>query len=298
MMQRLLIPLRGILAHPLGRIYPIACLWRFFAWQVRSRLHESLDVPFVNQSRLRVSRGMTGLTGNVYTGLHEFESMGFLLHGLRGNDLFADVGANAGSYSVLAAKAIGCHVVAVEPVDIALRALRANVVLNEIHDQVEIHECVVADQAGSVRFTTGLGAGNHVATENESAVASSDFPVRTLDSILAGRTPILIKLDVEGYELKVLQGAGHTLSSSVLQALIVEINGSDKRYQLQATELVDLLKRYGFSGHHYNPIRRLLHAVDPLSVDGNVIFLRNPNRMHQRLRSAPMFVLPSWRLAI
>lgn len=297
-MQRLLIPLRGILAHPLGRIHPIACLWRFLSWQVRSRLHASLDVPFVNQARLRVSRGMTGLTGNIYTGLHEFESMGFLLHGLRANDLVADVGANAGSYTVLAAKAIGCPVVAVEPVDDALRALRANVALNEIHDVVEIHECVVADQAGSVRFTTGLGAGNHVAAEGESAVASAAFPVRTLDSILAGRTPVLIKLDVEGYELKVLQGAGHTLSSSVLQALIVEINGSDKRYQLQATELIELLSRYGFSGHRYDPMQRLLEPVDPLSVDGNVIFLRNPDRMRQRLRSAPQFHLPGWRLAI
>jgi len=297
-MERLLIPLRGMLAHPLGRSHPFRCLWRFLSWQVRSRLHASIDVPFVNQSRLRVSRGMTGLTGNIYTGLHEFESMGFLLHCLRSNDLFADVGANAGSYTVLAAKVIGCPVVAVEPVDTALRALRGNIALNDIGDQVEIHEVVAADHSGSIRFTTGLDVENHVALESDHTGSTRSLPVRTLDEILAGRTPALIKLDVEGYELKVLQGAGHTLSGARLQSLIVEINGSDTRYQLQASELVDLLASYGFSGHRYDPLQRVLHSVNALAADGNVIFLRNPERMRERLRSAPMFHLSDWRLAI
>jgi len=40
--------------------------------------------------------GETGVTGNIYTGLHEFSSMGYLLHVLREGDLFVDVGANVG----------------------------------------------------------------------------------------------------------------------------------------------------------------------------------------------------------
>jgi hypothetical protein len=55
--------------------------------------------------------GMTGATGNLYVGLHEFEEMAFLLHFLRPGDLFADVGANVGSYTILAAVAVerGTH---------------------------------------------------------------------------------------------------------------------------------------------------------------------------------------------
>ena len=45
--------------------------------------------------------GMTGATGNVYCGLHEFEDMALVLHALRPRDLFVDVGANVGSYTVL-----------------------------------------------------------------------------------------------------------------------------------------------------------------------------------------------------
>jgi hypothetical protein len=43
---------------------------------------------------------MTGATGNVYYGLHEFQDMAFVTHYLREGYLFADIGANIGSYSV------------------------------------------------------------------------------------------------------------------------------------------------------------------------------------------------------
>jgi len=48
----------------------------------------------VNGSKFLVKTGETGLTGNIYTGLHEFPDMGFLLHFLRAEDLFVDIGAN------------------------------------------------------------------------------------------------------------------------------------------------------------------------------------------------------------
>jgi hypothetical protein len=60
-------------------------------------------VPFVGDTRLLVARGMRGATGNVYVGLHEFEEMAFALHALRPSSRFIDVGANVGSYTVLAA---------------------------------------------------------------------------------------------------------------------------------------------------------------------------------------------------
>jgi thymidylate synthase len=59
---------------------------------------------------------MTGATGNIYAGLHEFEDMAFLLHLLRSEDMFADVGSNIGSYTILASGVVGAKSVAFEPV--------------------------------------------------------------------------------------------------------------------------------------------------------------------------------------
>lgn len=46
--------------------------------------------------------------------------------------------------------------------------------------------------------------------------------MKTLDSVLDGRNPKLIKIDVEGYELEVFKGATRTLADPTLQAIITE----------------------------------------------------------------------------
>ena len=61
-----------------------------------------MAIPFTDRARLLVSRGMYGATQNVYCGLNDFEDMSFVLHYLRQDDIFLDVGANIGAYTVLA----------------------------------------------------------------------------------------------------------------------------------------------------------------------------------------------------
>jgi hypothetical protein len=68
-----------IVTHPLNSSRKLKSVWRFLPWQVGSRiLPGPVAVDFVNGSRLLVKPGMTGATGSVYTGLHEFEDMAFV----------------------------------------------------------------------------------------------------------------------------------------------------------------------------------------------------------------------------
>ncbi len=115
---------RFFLSHPLGR-KSLAKSWlRFAKFQLQSRLWGGTVVcNFVNDSTLTVERGMTGATGNVYVGLHEFNDMALICHLLRHNDLFLNVGANVGSYTILAAKVGQASVIAFEPVRIYGRAI-------------------------------------------------------------------------------------------------------------------------------------------------------------------------------
>src|SRR5262249_25516803 len=88
---------RFIIDHPLSRGRKLANLSRFACWQIGARLARGpIATQFVNSAQLPASPGMTGATGNVYVGLHEFADMSFILHFLRPNDLFVDVGANVG----------------------------------------------------------------------------------------------------------------------------------------------------------------------------------------------------------
>ena len=102
-MKKLLQIINFINCHPLSRRHKIKAYLRFLYWQISQFIypHET-TYPFVGDTKLLVKKGLAGATGNIYTGLHEFYDMGFLLHFLRKDDLFFDVGANVGSYTVLA----------------------------------------------------------------------------------------------------------------------------------------------------------------------------------------------------
>ena len=66
--------------HPVTRDDQLAAWTRFVSWQVRSRLQQEIVVSWIEGQRLVVRRGMTGATGNIYAGLHEFVDMMLLLH--------------------------------------------------------------------------------------------------------------------------------------------------------------------------------------------------------------------------
>ena len=106
---------RFLCNHPLTRDHRAAGFARLFRWQVESRLRREVIVPWVGGVRLAARRGMTGATGNIYAGLHEFADMAFTLHFLRPDDLFLDVGANIGSYTLLASGVCKARTIAFEP---------------------------------------------------------------------------------------------------------------------------------------------------------------------------------------
>jgi len=199
-----------ILRHPLNRGHRSGALVRWVRWQLGSRLLPGpVLVPFVDGVRLLVQPGMTGATGNVYCGLHEFEDMALVLHSLRSDDLFVDIGANVGSYTMLGAAA-GARVLAIEPIPNTFGWLARNIAVNGLGERLRALNLGLGRAEGRLRFTGGLDAMNHVLAEGESAENLVEVPMRTLDSVLDGESPALIKMDVEGFETEVLAGGGRS----------------------------------------------------------------------------------------
>lgn len=232
--------------------------------------------PWIAGSKLVARNGMTGATGNIYCGLHEFVDMGFLLHLLRPGDLFVDVGANVGSYTVLASAVCAARTIAIEPDPGTVRSLRRNLAENDIARRVSVVEAVAGAASGVVRFTVGLDTTNRVAGDNE---ASRQAPVRTLDEILRDEDPALIKMDVEGYEPQVLSGACATLKKASLLAVISETADP---------EMCAMMAEAGFVRAGYDPFERTIvfdaQSTDPLASN-NTLFVR-PDRVQARLKNA------------
>jgi FkbM family methyltransferase len=288
--QDVLNTLSFIARHPLNRDRRAAALLTFLRWQVGSRLLPGpVAVPFVDDTHLLVQPGMRGATGNIYCGLHEFEDMGLVLHALRPGDVFVDVGANVGSYTVLAAGACGANVVAAEPGPSAFHHLIENIRLNALHDRVRPENVAVGAKGGTVRFSAELDTVNHVLTESEVAERSHiDVPIRTLDTLVADRSATLIKIDTEGYETAVVAGAERVLASATTIAVLMELNGSGDRYGFDEAALHQQMLAYGYAPYRYDPLTRMLTALASKNhLSGNTLYVRRPDLLTERVRSAP-----------
>jgi FkbM family methyltransferase len=281
-------PLRFIVSHPLNRGSEFQSVLRFIKWQLGSRLvGGAAIVNWIGGSRFLVRTGEKGITGNIYTGLQEFEDMGYLLHVLRDSDLFVDVGANVGSYTVLACAAVGASGYAFEPVPSTYNRLVENVRLNRMEARVTCLNVGVGHAEYTTRFTSALDVTNHVATTGEDDKNMIDVRICTLDAVLKHAAPSLAKIDVEGFEMPVLEGAQEILKKQSLHSVIMELNGSGMHYGYDESRIMQMMLDHGFHPHSYDPFKRRLIDLGGKTVPhGNTIFVRNLTLVKERIASA------------
>ena len=282
--------LKFVADHPVNRGRKFRAVAEYGFIQIAARLTPGdVCVEFPNRTRLMVSPHMKGAAHFIAPRLCEFDDMAFVMHFLRPGEMFADVGANVGAFTVLAAGVAGARAISFEPSAETFEMLSRNVRLNNLSDRVRAVNAVVGRSVGSVQFSAGLGTENHVAaaTEKENSVT---VPMTTLDHELSANPATLLKVDVEGFETEVFGGAENTLKNQALSAVVVERNGCGNRYGYDEEALHTRIRSHGFQACSYAPFAR---ALRPLSaaVAGNIIYIRNRDAANERLRTAPAFTL-------
>lgn len=291
--KQLLKIIKSINGHPLAGRHRWLGYYNLVRWQIRSRLMDNyVNIRFTEKSRLWVRKGMTGATGNIYMGLHDFPEMAFLLHFLREKDLFMDIGANVGTYTVLASAHVGCRSIAFEPVSTTFQALLANVELNMVKDRVTAVNAAVGAAPGEIIITAFLDTVNHVVHESASLGQNLiQVQLVTADKMAEDcGVPALVKIDVEGFELEVLQGMQGMLLNNALKAIIIELNGSGERYGYSDKMIHEHLLNRGFYPFTYDPFRREL-AATTTHGQYNTLYIRDPERVRERLRTAPSITI-------
>lgn len=267
--------LRFLMTHPLTKNEPLAAMMRVAHWQVQSRLKTDIVFEWIEGQKLVCNRGMSGATGNIYVGLHELDNMAFLLHFLRGGDLFIDVGANVGCYCILASGVRRARSIAFEPSLPMVDRIDKNIEINGLQNLTTVHRVAVGDRGGSIKFTNDLAATvNHV-TDDQYKNATS-VPIQTLDSFLGDQSPIMAKIDVEGYEDYVIRGAEATLSKPSLKAVQIETVSDD---------VAKTMTGHGFERLHYNPFDRSLTNIERKWAC-NSLFVRDRAFIEKRLSTA------------
>lgn len=271
--------------HPLNKNNRIASIWRVISFQVASRIIKApIILPFVNGTHLITNLGRVGATGDWYCGLREYEDMGFLLHVLKPDDLFVDVGANTGSYSILAGTCKGVNVLAFEPIPSTFSDLQTNIKLNSLDNQIKAMNIGLADQNSTISFSSNLDVTNHIILKKDKNYPSIEADVFTMDDVLNEKFPTVIKIDVEGYESQVLDGAKKIINNTSLIAIIIELNGSGKRYGKEDSEIHKLLLSKGFNSFQYDPLKHQLKSLKgKYNKIYNTLYLRNLDEIQLRI---------------
>lgn len=268
-------------------------------WAAARRYHRLQDgralgaypvIPYLDGAVLAWPPGASSVAFQARYGLGEPFEQGFCLHALRPGDLFCDVGANAGVYTILASKVAGARVAAFEPVPQTYSLLMQNVWANDVASLVDARQCGVGSHRADLHFTADLWSFNHVVEPG--TAGSVEVPVDTLDALLEGRVPFLIKIDVEGFEGEVVAGAERTLRDSRCAAVIMELvtvlenYGTDR--ERVASQMIDL----GFTPHWYDPATREFGPVGPRGpFRYNQLFIRDMELVRDRVASAAAFEL-------
>lgn len=132
---------------------------------------------------------------------YEMEELAIIGEYFKGGT-FVDIGANVGNHTLYALLHLGAdRVIAFEPHPTAAAILEVNLLLNERMDRVTLHRCGVADEASMADFK--MMANNLGATR---LVEGQGVPIAVGDDKLQGERVDFLKIDTEGFELKVLAG--------------------------------------------------------------------------------------------
>jgi len=169
---------------------------------------------------------------------------------LRPGDQVVDIGANIGYHALRWAQHIGPDgvVFAFEPVPPNYQALVANLALNP-GLAVEAHQVALGDRSGTLSLASdrpGITSGSYSAKNSGST--GFEVPQQTLDDWAAARDLSrlrLVKLDVEGWEAKVLDGAAGTIGER-RPHLMLEWNSGHGETDELADRIRHLVKDVGY----------------------------------------------------
>lgn len=278
--------IKFITTHPLNESSKTIALVRFVKWQISTMINPyPIVYPFAVKSKLIIWKGLEGATGNLYCGLDEFEDMAFVLHFLRKEDLFIDIGANIGSYSILAGKEVGAETISIEPVPQTYKTLQLNIALNDIVRNTRLLNIGLGKHKGFLKFTKSLDSENHVATDQETDTI--DVQIEKFDDIISLNKPTFIKIDVEGFETEVLNGMQNALTNNNLKGIIIELIGSGKRYGFNEEEIHKKLLSLNFKAFSYSPFdRKLSDSKYFKNISNNFLYLKDIDFIEERIASS------------
>ena len=225
----------------------------------------------------------------------ESDLSAFFIKSVSPDTTFLDIGANFGYFTCLVASQIGTtgrgQVIAVEPNPRMHDLLMRNIRVNWSMAPIETHACAITLDGVSIDMIIPAdGAANaSILADSRLNTGGSNKIVHvrgnTVDRILNGRTVDLVKIDVEGFELHVLEGATETFRAASHLHVVMEWAISQMaQANIDPAAVIDKVESLGLAAYRLpesihvgqEELDRLRYSRDDLlATDYANIYLRN-----------------------
>ena len=276
--------------HPLVQ-NPLIGLIKYIYINLKIRFYNKpIKIKWLNNLRYYLSLGDSGIIGNYYFFINDYQESIFLIHYLTDKDLFIDVGSNHGHYTMISSGICDSKSISIEPVKKTFDRLKINIELNKLKN-VRLHNIGISDSESELFISNNMGAMNRIINK----VLDDNcelIQVSTLDKLLTLEKNIsVIKIDVEGYEKQVLLGGKETLKNPNLNIIIIELNDSNLQYDYNENEIISILKENRFSPYKYIYPENILVPLEKKNFDSfNTIFIRNINFVKNRIKQKSVII--------
>ena len=162
---------------------------------------------------------------------------------------FIDIGSYTGLFALAVSRCNpGIRSVAYEIVPENFLILFENVIKNDLIGHVDPRLCGLSSQAGSLTVPAGIGLGllaSSIALDTQFGEGRS-IPLKTLDQLHAeDEGPIVMKLDVEGFEMEILEGGARVLEKTKPDMVCEVLRRAQRTKEMQA-----LLSSLGYGFFH------------------------------------------------
>lgn len=184
---------------------------------------------------------------NIIVGEFETDDLRHFLENLREDDLVFDAGANVGAYCVPIGRRLpSARVLAFEPIELNVALINTSLLANRIAN-VEVVRACVSDAPGEVEFSVAEDSAysSMIDTHRKPESVRVRCEALSLDDFCGRRgyaAPQVMKIDVEGAELKVLQGAKKMLSDPGTAPRLLMIELYDMNLEAFGTSISEVLK--------------------------------------------------------
>ena len=190
-------------------------------------------------------------------------------------DLFIDIGANIGLHSMVAANDADTLVLAIEPELNNVQKIIKNKALNNLNN-VQILTIAAGEQIGYnyLNINDGWNNGKHslVNTFGSNKQLTTTLPIDSLESIYNQYHKIMVKIDVEGFELQAVNGSKQLLKKNQCGLLIIElINEFHTNNTIES--ILNILHESGFKYTYKFEVDRI-KKVDKYDGSGDYLFAK------------------------